>query len=98
MPGVRLLRAGRAALCGMSAPRGAVSSRREAHLSAPSPNRFPRPLPARGADLIMSSIPGCSDAAAQVRRLALGVPGAAAGGEGGRVFRSDSPSVFSSMR
>jgi len=99
MPGVCLLWVGRAALCEMSAPAGAVTSMREAHPERP----LAEPLPAASATpgwriLIMSPTPRCSGAAAQVRRLALAVPDGAVGGEGGRVFRRDSPSVFSSMR
>ena len=63
------------ALCEMSAPTGAVTSRREAHPGRPLAQPLPAVSAARGwRTLTMSLTPRCSGAAAQVRRLALAAP------------------------
>ena len=68
------------ALCEMSAPAGAVTSRREAQPERPLAEPLPAPSAAREWRILtMSLTPRCSGAAAQVRRLALaaadGAPG-----------------------
>jgi hypothetical protein len=77
MRGVGPLWAGRAALCGMSAPVSAVTSRREARPERPLAEPLPAASAAQGGRIfIMSSTARRFGAAAQVRRLVLGVAGA----------------------